>query len=466
MKAGKKRGSTWIQKLFRDGFAVAPSHIMDVFKETFGLGRAATIAAIILIILVTIFAVFWFYNSTPPKTIIITSGPEGSLFDRTASKYARILARNKITLKILPSQGSLENFKRLNDPSFHVDIGFVQNGIMRDQDIDTLVSLGSIFYEPLLIFYRSTSPMELLSQMSGKRLAVGTAGSGTHALALTLLSANGIKPGGKTQLLEMGSEDAAKNLIEGNVDAAFMMGDAASSRLMLTLLKTPEIKLFSFAQADGYARRITYLKKLNLPRGSADFGKDVPPQDVNLIGPAVELVARTHLHPVLSDLLLGAATEIHGRAGIFQRQGEFPSPIEHEFRISDDASRFYKSGKSFLYRYLPFTMASLANRILAVFVPVFIILIPGLRMITAVYRWRLRMRIYRWYGMLLALERDVLGHKTPEEREALMKRINHIEQAVNKMKMPASFGEPFYILRGHIGFVRKQLTDMAWSNQT
>jgi len=101
-----------------------------------------------------------------------------------------------------------------------------------------------------------------------------------------------------------------------------------------------------------------------------------------------------------------------------------------------------------------------------VFVPVFVILIPGLRMITAVYRWRLRMRIYRWYGMLLALERDILGHKTQEEREVLMKRINHIEQAVNKMKMPASFGEPFYILRGHIGFVRKQLADMSWSNQT
>ncbi|HOE17374.1 MAG TPA: TAXI family TRAP transporter solute-binding subunit [Syntrophorhabdaceae bacterium] len=461
MRADKERGSTRFRSVFRDGFPRAFSHIQNTFKETFGLGHAATFAAIILIILVTIFAAFWFYNSTPPKTIIITSGPEGSLFDRTAKKYARILARNKITLKIIPSQGSLENFKRLNDPSFHVDIGFVQNGVVRDQDIDTLVSLGSIFYEPLLIFYRSASPMELLSQMSGKRLAVGKAGSGTHALALTLLSANGIKPGGKTKLLEMDAEDAAKGLIAGDVDAAFMMGDAASSRLMITLLKTPEVKLFSFAQADGYARRITYLKKLNLPRGSADFGKDIPPQDVNLIGPTVELVARTHLHPVLSDLLLGAATEIHGKAGVFQRQGEFPSPVEHEFRISDDASRFYKSGKSFLYRYLPFTMASLANRILAVFVPVFVILIPGLRMITAVYRWRLRMRIYRWYGMLLALERDIRGHKTAEEREALLKRTHNIEQAVNKMKMPASFGEPFYILRGHIGFVRKQLTDMA-----
>jgi hypothetical protein len=144
---------------------------------------------------------------------------------------------------------------------------------------------------------------------------------------------------------------------------------------------------------------------------------------------------------------------------MFQRQGQFPSPLEHEFPISSDASRFYKSGKSFLYRYFPFLFASLASRILAVFVPIFVILIPGLRIISGVYQWRIKMRIYKWYGMLLALEREVLGRSTLEEREELLKRLNHIEQAVNKMKIPASFAQQFYILRGHIGFVHKQLDE-------
>jgi hypothetical protein len=464
MRAIKETGSIRILGLFRDGFMLSFAHIQDLFKETFGLGRAAALTAIILIILVTVFAAFWFYHSTPPKTIIITSGPEGSMFSRTAAKYAKILARNGIKTKIISSHGSLENLRRLNDPSFRVDIGFVQAGLTRDQNVDKLVSLGSIFYEPLLIFYRDGLSIELLSQMNGKRLAIGPEGSGTRVLSLVLLSANGIEPGGTTALLELDSEDAAKDLIEGKIDVAFLMGDAASSKIMRTLLKTPGIKLFSFIQADGYSRRINYLNKLKLPRGSIDFGKNIPPQDVDLIGPTVELVARIDLHPVLSDLVLGAATEIHGRAGMFQRQGEFPTPLEHEFRISEDASRFYKSGKSFLYRYLPFLMASLLNRILAVFVPIFVILIPGLRIISAVYQWRMKMRIYRWYGMLLALERDILGNMAPEKREELLRRLNHIEQAVNKLKLPASFAEQFYILRGHIGFVRKQLIDSTALN--
>jgi hypothetical protein len=458
MRADKKTGSTRTNAPFRDGFKLSFTQIQAIFKETFGLGRAASFAAIILIILVTIFAAFWFYHSTPPKTITITSGPEGSFFKGVADRYAGILARNGVKLKILTSHGSLENLKRLNDPSFNVDIGFVQTGVSKEQNIDKLISLGSIAYQPLLVFYRG-APIELLSKMNGKRLAIGPAGSGTRTLALALLSANGIEPNGTTALLELDSKDAAKALLEGNIDAVFLMGDAASPKIMRTLLETPGIRLFNFTQAVGYTRRFSYLNKFELPRGSADFGKNIPPQNVYLIGPTVELIARTDLHPVLSDLLLGAATEINGRAGIFQRQGEFPAPLEHEFRISDDASRFYKSGKSFLYRYLPFFLASLANRILAVFVPVFLILIPGLRIISAAYRWRIKMRIYKWYGMLLALERDILGRKTPGKGEAFIERLDHIEQAVNKMKVPVSFADQFYILRGHISFVRKQLMD-------
>lgn len=437
------------------------AHIQAIFKETFGLGRTASLAAIILIILVAFFAAFWFYQATPPKTIIITTGPEGSLFKRVAERYAVILAKNGIKMKILTSNGSLENLNRLNNPLFKVDVGFVQGGVARNQNFDNLVSLGSIFHEPLSVFYRDKKTLELLSQLNGRRLAIGPPGSGTQALSLTLLKANGIEPGGPAILLEPETEEAAKKLIEGSIDAAFLMGDAASFKIIRTLFKTPGIKLFNFTQADGYTRRFRYLNKLELPKGSLDFGKNIPPDNVYLIGPMVEFVARKDLHPVLSDLLLGAATEIHGKAGMFQQQGDFPAPFEHEFRISDDASRYYRSGKSFLYKYLPFLMASLTNRILAVFVPIFVILIPGLRIITAVYRWQMKMRIYRWYGTLLALEKDVRIHSAPEKREEFHKRLDGIEQAVNKMKMPASFAEQFYILRGHIGFVRKQIIDNA-----
>jgi hypothetical protein len=438
--------------------------VLAAFTETFGLSRAATISAILLVSSVTIFAVFWFLHSAPPGTITITSGPEGSAFRTTAEKYRKILARSGVKLNILTSEGSLENLKRLGDPSFRVDIGFVQGGVTNGVNTDKLVSLGSVAYEPLLLFYRSVAPMDLLSELNGKRLAIGLVGSGTRTLALALLEANGIAPGGTTGLLDLDGEGATEALLESNVDAVFLMGDSASSQNMRELLRTPEVRLFDFTQADGYTRRIHYLNKLELPKGCIDFGKNIPAQNVYLIAPTVELIARANLHPALTDLLLEAGREVHGNATLFQRRGEFPAPLEVDFQLSGEARRYYTSGKSFLYRSLPFWLASRVNRILVVFVPMIFVLIPGLRIIPTVYRWRIKLRIYLSYRALLLLEREMVVASTPERRQELLSRLDHVEQAVNKMKVPASFADQFYGLRGDVAFVRAKLVGSAQSH--
>ena len=443
---------------------ISLTQIQSMFMETFGLGRTASLIAIVLIVVVTAFAAYWFFHSAPPDTITITSGPAGSIFQMNAEKYRKILARNGVKLKILPSQGSQENLKRLTNPSFHVDIGFVQGGVTGGLKIDDLVSLGSISHQPLLVFYRSNESIDLLSQLAGRRLAIGPEGSGTHTIALILLAANGIQQGGSTELTDLEADDAVKALTEGKVDAVFMMGESASVQNMRTLLRTDGVHLFDFTQADGYTRRINYLNKLELPKGSIDLGKDIPSHDITLIGPTVELIARPDLHPALSDLLIEAAQEVHGRAGLLQRRGEFPSPLEQEITISADANRYYKSGKSFLYRYLPFWMASLVSRILVMVVPIIVVLVPGLRFIPMVFRWRVRLRIYRWYRALLALEEDLVVELSAEVREALLTRIDRIDEAVNKMKVPASFADQFYELRGHIAFVRSRLSDHTRCN--
>lgn len=238
-----------------------------------------------------------------------------------------------------------------------------------------------------------------------------------------------------------------------------MMSDSASSRTMRTLQRRPDIRVFDFSQADAYSRRLGYLNKIVLPKGSIDLGKNIPDQDINLISPTVELIAREDLHPALSDLLLEAAKEVHGRVELTQRRGEFPAPLEHEYRISSDATRYYKSGKSFLYRYMPFWLASLINRILVVFVPMILVLIPGMRSIPAIFRWNMRLRIFRWYRALMVLEKDMALSTAPDRNEELLRRLEQIEQAVNKMKVPVSFAEQFYVLRGHIDFVRGKLSN-------
>jgi len=428
-----------------------------LLSETFGLSPVVTLCAMIFVGCVIVGGVFWFFHSAPPDTIVMTGGDEGSRFQKNAEKYAQILARNGVKLKILPSDGSLENLKRMADPSFKVDIGFVQAGLAKGRNIDNLVSLGSVGYIPLFIFYRGDQNLDLLSQFSGKRLAIGEEGTGTHVLALELLAMNGIKPGGTTALLELDDDASQAALLTGKADAAFMMSDSASGKIMRDLVRNPDIKLFDFSQADGYTRRISYLNKTVLPKGCLDFGKNIPDRDIRLVSPTVELVARSNLHPALSDLILEAAEEVHGRATLLQRRGEFPVPLEHEYPISADAARYYKSGKSFLYRYFPFWIASLLNRILVVFVPMILILIPGLRFIPAIFRWQIRLRILRWYRQMMVLEKDLEGPVGKEKSQELLARLDQIEQTVNRTKVPASYADQFYALRGHIGLIRDRL---------
>ncbi len=433
------------------------NRLQAMFTEIFGFGRAAAFTAALLTAVIVVLAVYWFIHLAPPRTITLITGPQGSMFETNAGKYRKILARNGVDLKIVPSQGSLENLKRLADPSADVDIGFVQGGLTKGMNINTLTSLGSLYNQPLLVFYRAARPVELLSELNGKRLATGPEGSGTRALALALLAANGIQPGGATVFDDQDAEDAADALLLGRVDAVFLSGDSAPLPIIQKLMRAPGIRIFHFTQAIGYTRRIPYLSKMELPQGSIDFGKNIPARDVYLVGPTVELIARSDLHPALSDLLLEAASEIHGRASLFRRQGEFPAPLEHEFPISPEAQRYYKSGKSFLYRYFPFWLASIVNRILVVFVPMVVVMIPLLKAVPAAYQWRVRLGIYRWYRALLALERDVTEQFREDQRENFLERLDHVEKAVNKMRVPASFADRFYELRAHISLVRIRL---------
>lgn len=431
----------------------------------FGPGLVQAVGIILVTISAIAVGMFVYVNASAPTSITITSGPAGSSFARNAERYKQILAREGVAVHILPSEGSVENFKRLNDPKAKVDVGFVLGGGVNGASTEHLVSLGSVAYQPLMVFY--TGPKrKFLSEFKGKRLDIDDEGSGTHMLALTLLKANGIEPGDGTQFIHSANDNPQKALLEHRADAVFVMGDSTSSDAMRKLMHTPGLQLLNFEQAEGYARRIPYLNKLHIPEGALDFGKNVPDDDVYLVAPSVELIARDNLHPALSDILLEAAREVHASPGLFKKRGEFPAPMESEFRISSDATRFYTSGKSYLYRSFPFWLASLITRTLVVILPIALLLFPALKMAPAIYRWRIQSRINRWYKVLLELERCALkSHANPERQAELLRQLDHIESAVNRIEVPASFGDMFYVLRGHIGFVRGNLiTDKATSD--
>jgi TRAP-type uncharacterized transport system substrate-binding protein len=399
---------------------------------------------------------FWFaaqfVKPAPPQELVMTTGGEGGAYQSYAARYKASLAEYGIRLIEKPSAGSMENLQRLNDPQREVDAGFVQGGSVDIPDDSSLESLGGVYYEPLWVFYRAGVGLSRLEQLAGKRIAVGQPGSGTYKLALDLLEAHNLAAGRATLVPESGFA-AVASLLAGKVDAVFLVGPPRSGTVW-TLLHTEGVALMSFSQADAYVRRFPYLAKLSLPRGVINFERDIPPHDVTLISPIATVVVRKGTHPALVDLLLQVMAKEHRPPDIFQRVGEFPSAKQVDFPLNPRAERFYQSGPPFLQRYLPFWLANLIDRTVVMLVPVIALLLPLIRITPPLYTWRVRSRIYRWYGQLKFLEYEAEHRPETRSRAEWDEAVDRIERAVNRMPTPLSFSEHVYTLRSHIAMVR------------
>ena len=417
------------------------------------------VVPLILLCVALVWGTLHFVHSAPPRVITISAGPKGSTFEANAERYQKILARNGVTLKILESQGSIDNLHRMADPKSKVDIALVVSGLTVDEDTSSLESLGSLSYQPLTIFYRSPNPIKRLSELQGHSIAIGTEGTATHFIAMAMLKQNEIEPGGSTKLLDLEGEDARNALLHRQAEAIFLSGDSSPPATIKELLHQDGVRLFDFEQANAYVRRFPYLNKLVVPAGAFDLGENLPATDINLLAPTVELVVRPNLHPAISDLLIEAAMEVHSHASLLQQAGQFPTPAIHTFPISAEAARYYKSGdKSFVYRHFPFWLASLLDRVIVLLVPIFVVVIPSLKYLPQLYKWRINSRIHKRYGELMALERESLRPMSEARRNELLARLREIEEAVIKRKIPGSHAEQLYLLRQHISFVREQLT--------
>jgi TRAP transporter TAXI family solute receptor len=415
----------------------------------------ATAWWIVLIVGIGFLVAYQFVEPAPPNKISISTGSDAGAYYLFANRYATILARNGITLEVKTSVGSLENLERLRRGE--VDIGFVQGGVVapkEDQESPNesgLRSLGSLFYEPVWVFYRSEKPLDRLGDLRGKRLAVGQDGSGVRQLAQQLLAANDI-PVDK-RLLSLSALKAAEALQQGHIDAAFIIA-AETAPVVQVLVRSPGIKVMSFAQAGAYQRRFPFLTKLTFPQGVADLVRNYPPEDIKLLAPTANLIVRDDLHPALQSLLLQAASEVHGQSGFFQDVGEFPAYKDRMLPLSPEAGRYFKSGPPFLQRYLPFWLAVLIDRLIVLLIPIIALLIPLLRIAPAIYNWRVRSKVFRSYGELKFLEDDLSQRFELAKVAEYRRRLDALDAEAAQLSVPLAFTDLVYTLREHVNLVR------------
>jgi TRAP-type uncharacterized transport system substrate-binding protein len=425
-------------------------------RELFKIG-----IPVLLLILIVFWIAHHFVQPMPSNTIVMTTGVGGRTYAALGERYKQILSRSHVRLELRHSTGSVENFRRLKDKSLAIDVGFVQSGTSSSADAPNLLSLGSISYNPLWVFYRSTETLDDFSQLKGKRIAIGTEGSGARKFSLDLLkTSEAADP--PAVLFDLADAAAIKALKEGQIDVIITIG-TADNIFVQELLYTQNVKLMSLSQAEAYTRLFPALSHVILPKGIVNPGKRLPSLDIHLVAPTTNLIVRETMHPTLMYLLLDAAVEIHGGPGWVYKAGEFPSPKIQDFPLSDQAERFYKTGRPFLLNYLPFWFAVFFDRIIKILIPVAVVLLPLVRIIPWLYSWRNRSKLYRWYGELKYLELEVSEHPQPEGIAEYHAKLNQIETSVNKVDVPLAFYNELYTLREHIELVRKRIIGLSQS---
>jgi TRAP-type uncharacterized transport system substrate-binding protein len=393
----------------------------------------------------------------PPHSLVIATGPTGSYFDRTAQLYAARLRQEGVRAELLPTEGALDNLQRINADRTRVDVAFTHGGMTDATASPGLVSLGSVAYEPLWVFYRKPlGTLTTLGQLKGLRLVLGPAGSGANFLSRKLLLAAGLDARNAT-LLEADVGEARRMLAGGQADAAFFM-DPPETPYIHDMFTLDGVAVMNMVQAEGLRRNLPFLHVLSIPRAAVDLVRSQPPDDIQVVATTVVVVARRQVHPALAYLLMSIIDAVHEPPTLLQSENEFPADKDVDLPLSDQAEHYYKDGKPFLQRYLPFWLASLVQRLLTVLVPLFAVLVPLVNVLPRMLQWRIQRKITRCYQRLMLLERRV----SREPRQGLQQEFQQLAELVDgylhDKSIPAS---DVYILKEHIELVRSKMAAAA-----
>ena len=412
-------------------------------------------------VLILLSASLFIVKTLPPRTVVMATGAEGGANYELGIRYREILARIGVTLRLRPTAGGLENLALLRDSQSGVSVGFIQGGTTTKKELPDLESLGTVFYEPLWLFYRSEIG-EGIQALHGRRLSIGPEGSGGRALALELVKRTKIDSiiG---ELLGYRPQVAAEKLIAGNIDAAFMV-IAWESPVVQRLMTAKGIELASFPRADAYVALYPFLNKLLLPAGVADLSTNRPPADAVLLASKASLAVREDLHPAIQYLLLHAAVQIHSKPGIFQKAGQFPAAELIDLPLSGEAQRFYKTGRPFLQEYFPFWIATLVERILVVLVPMAALLYPTFKFLPQIYDWIMQLRIRRLYDEMRLIESEMGADGHGHDADAMVAKLDQLDERANHLRLPRVYASMLYTLRMHIDLVRSRLASSPDKN--
>jgi hypothetical protein len=402
-----------------------------------------------------------YFIPAPPSKVVMATAFKGASFEYYGRQYREVFARFGIDLELRETAGAIENVKLLQDPGSDVQIAFVTGGVSDSKRAPDVLSLGTVYTQPFWLFYSSHEQFDRLSQLKGKRIAVGPVGSATRQNAEQILGKGGVNAETAT-LLPFAGSAAYRALKDNQVDAVWIIGVPEATAVQ-SFLRDPDVRPLSFPMVEAFTRIFPDLALMTLPQGVIDIDRVIPPHDLQLIGTTSKVLIRSDLHPEVVQLLLQTMKEVHGGSDLFHRNGVYPNGADSEYTVAPTAIDFYKDGPSFMQRHLPLWLSVHVHRAIAVLITGLAIGFPAFRFLPQGYNWITRRRLFYWYAQLKALEVSFDASPADKSLADRQAEIERIEDAVSKIRFPLTFSDQVYNLRSHIDIVRRKIASRSRS---
>lgn len=371
-----------------------------------------------------------------PKQIRLLTGPEGSTFHQDGLRYEVFLGRHGVTVDMEETSGSAENLASVIEaegPTAALVWGIREAADTGKPVPEGIESLGTLYLQPVWVFAAKEADLGSLQDLSGSPIEAGQRGSDSRLLASVLLRAEGIiddvefahdEPRTPEQALE-----AVRNY---QVAAVIAVGDP-DSELIDSLLRSSELEAMTIRRAEAISLRYPALRPVRFPEGAHDLKLNIPDHDLQLLAARAQLVVSDQFPPALADLLLQAASEIHGEPTLFSARGEFPNPNTAPLPLSRAADNFYTNGPPKLQKYLPFRLATLINRFLTAVVAVASAAVAIFNLVPALIAVPFRMSVKRSYRELKEIERSAAAGA---DKKTLLNDLAKVDQFTASLKVP------------------------------
>lgn len=173
---------------------------------------------VVLALLVSV-AVWWNLFASDQTVLVFTTGSDKGVYHHLATELKNVIEANHpdVIIRLRTSAGSNENIARLD--TGEAQLGVAQNDVDGGKSVRSITGLHP---EVLHLICRTDAGIHCLSDLSGHRIGIGPAGSGTEQfISKVLLFAKVKTKADETMRAPFGA--MLTELRAGNLDAAFFL---------------------------------------------------------------------------------------------------------------------------------------------------------------------------------------------------------------------------------------------------